>query len=239
MRDLIPVLMAAFAISLSASGTPTVVNASSAKLTVYAVWLSPNADCSSPVQIGTTTAGTVVDVAQSGTLVSGQVAPGTYKCLIIEMNTVIKFTPAASDGNKCVGGTEYSFNICTASNSTNTSKNPLDGTTIHCSGTSTLDTNGDKVFVYVSTNSICNGTLSTNPTCVSNASSGKYTNAFLPPSAAGDALNGFALSGNITITGDTTGTFVFNTDSQVDTNGIGDGTATTACDLEGFTLSYK
>lgn len=213
--------------SLAASAVTT-VNSASTKFTVYGLWLSPNADCSSPVQVSSSTSGTVVDVTAGGTLGTGSIAAGTYKCLILEVNSVISYVPATSDGGQCVAGTSVSYNTCIVPNSTvNTSKDPTSGATINCTGTASTDLNGDKVFIYVSENSICSGTLSTNPSC-----NGVFTNAFQPPTKVGDAANGFMLSGDIVVSANTTAHFVFDTDNQIDTDaGV--------CDLEGFTLTYK
>ncbi len=203
------------------------VNSSSTKLTIYGVWLSTSADCTSPVQVSSDANGTEVDINQSPVLGTGAVAAGTYKCLIIKINAVIKFTPATSDGANCTSGHEYTFNTCLASNSVNTSKNPITGAIINCTGTSVSDTTGDELFLYVSRNSACSGTLSSDSACT-----GIFTNAWVPPTSAADVNHGFKLSSDITISGNTSGSFVFNTDSQIDTNAG-------ACDLEGFDLSYK
>jgi len=202
------------------------VNSSSTKLNVYGVWLSPNADCSAAVNVSKTTAPVEIDINSNPTLGSGTVAAGTYKCVILKVDSVIKFKPAASDGVMCTAGTEYTFNICVATNTVNTSQDPDTGATINCTGTSSADVTGDTIFIYVSRNSLCTGTLSTDPACTG------FPNAFLPPNTVGDANRGFKLSTDIVISGNTNGTFVFNTDNQIDTNGG-------VCDLEGFDLSYQ
>ena len=125
--------------------------------------------------------------------------------------------------------TFYSFNTCIAPIvATIRRQIRRQGPWISCTGTSATDTtNTNNIFLYISENSICTGTLSTNPSC-----NGIFPNAFVPPTQTGDANHGFMLSNDIVISGATTGTLVFNTDNQIDTNGG-------VCDLEGFNVSYK
>jgi hypothetical protein len=90
----------------AATGDPA-----SVRIGMYALWISPNGDCSSPVLVqdyGST--GSVKDFVQSPVLFSADATEGTYQCLIIRMSDVVGFTPATTFGN-CTAGTDYEQDI--------------------------------------------------------------------------------------------------------------------------------
>jgi hypothetical protein len=53
----------------------------------------------------------------------------------------------------------------------------------------------------------------------------------LPPASNGDVSQGFKLSDTVDFQGNKTGSIVFNTDNQIDSNG--------GCDLEGLDVSFR
>ena len=90
------------------------VSASSLKLKVYKVGFSKKGDCSDPVVIDLD--GSYIDFlsseASDSQLGEGELRTGNYKCIIMEMSDYVKFTPAVSQGSHCVGGTEYTLDVC-------------------------------------------------------------------------------------------------------------------------------
>jgi hypothetical protein len=80
-------------------------------LGMYAMWISPNDDCSAPVLVADY--GSVPAPKQmlnSPVLFTGSPPDGTYRCLAIKMSDVLAMTPATTFGD-CVAGTEYSGDI--------------------------------------------------------------------------------------------------------------------------------
>jgi hypothetical protein len=78
---------------------------------MYALYISPNADCSAAVQVqsyGTTAS--IKDFVAHPTLFSGDPAPGSYQCVAIKMSDVITVVPASTFGN-CTAGTSYPGDI--------------------------------------------------------------------------------------------------------------------------------
>jgi hypothetical protein len=84
---------------------------SSISLGMYALYISPNADCSdytTVVDHGTTV--DYKDFATNPTLFEGSPADSTYNCVALRMSDVIRFQPATTFGG-CVAGTEYQQDI--------------------------------------------------------------------------------------------------------------------------------
>ncbi|HXH75522.1 MAG TPA: hypothetical protein VNJ08_11185 [Bacteriovoracaceae bacterium] len=76
------------------------------------------------------------------TLGTGSLVDGTYPCVMITMDDVLKFKPTANDGTNCVAGTEYAIDLCRDFASTgsviHSSSEVLEGTTFtdtDCIGT--------------------------------------------------------------------------------------------------------
>ena len=81
------------------------------RIGVYALYISPTADCSSPVLVqdyGATAS--EKDFAANPVLFSGSPADGAYQCVAIEMSDVIKVVPDTTFG-PCIAGTEYPGDI--------------------------------------------------------------------------------------------------------------------------------
>jgi hypothetical protein len=200
-------------------------NASSVKLTIYGVWLSANGDCSDSVEILNSTTGTEIDIMDSPTIADHAITADVYKCLIIKMNDVVKFKPETTSGH-CTAGVEVSLDTCKTTGSTASSKNPFTGATITCSNSTDLAT-GDQLFLYVSRNAFCPDSITTGCDDPSTP-----PNAFLPPVEADDHLHGVTLQDNITISADTIGNFIFNTNGKVGDDG-------SDCNMEPPVFGYR
>jgi hypothetical protein len=88
-------------------GSPT-----SLKITMYAVWVGTNADCTGLVSVadyGTT--GQVFDIFDNPVLFQGNPPDGTYNCMVLKISDTMTFIPAQSGGTYCVAGTPYTFNV--------------------------------------------------------------------------------------------------------------------------------
>jgi hypothetical protein len=78
---------------------------------MYALYISPNADCSGAVLVqsyGFTAS--IKDFVSHPTLFSGPAEPGSYQCVAVKMSDVIRVVPDSSFG-ACVAGTEYPGDI--------------------------------------------------------------------------------------------------------------------------------
>jgi hypothetical protein len=85
--------------------------AGSLTIRLYALYISPNADCSAPVlvqQLGS--AGEDKDFIQNPVLFEGTPPSGTYPCVMFRMSDVLRMKPASTFG-ACVTGAEYSGDI--------------------------------------------------------------------------------------------------------------------------------
>ncbi|MGZ3687727.1 MAG: hypothetical protein ACXVBW_05475, partial [Bdellovibrionota bacterium] len=139
---------------ISAYASAATTDASLAKIKVYGVALSTNADCSNAKVVGYSSTGTTYDFIAHPTLFSGSVDPGTYQCMILYMDSLLTFTPTTTTGN-CTAGTTYTRNICNGgctydSASPNASNVLVYGATgTAASGTNSQDiTHTDKVLLF-------------------------------------------------------------------------------------------
>jgi hypothetical protein len=170
------------------------------KLKVYAVYASTSAQCASPIQVFLNNTGSYVDILSGPTLGGGDLADGTYNCVIIKMSDIIKHTPKTSDGISCASGTEYTSGVC---------KSPqmVDSLTavgdIACRGDgSTAGSVEDTVFMYMTT--------------ATGASTGNK--AFNRPVTPGDG-NGIKLGAPLVISSTSRAKFVVNGVGKVGSNG--------------------
>jgi hypothetical protein len=142
-------------IPLAQAAANVTVNPSSVQIKVYQVMLSTSADCSSPISVSVNATPAYQEMTANPTLVSGNVALGTYKCIMMNINSLIKYTPATSDGSACVAGTQYQREVCRGGQGFAI---PTGGTGT-CPATSTSDTaNNVPFWVYFSVT----GTASSN-----------------------------------------------------------------------------
>lgn len=92
--------------ALVATGDPAAL-----RIGMYALYISPNADCSSPVLVQDYGATAVVkDFVGNPVLFSGSPAAGAYQCVALKMSDVIRVVPDSSF-SVCVAGTEYAGDI--------------------------------------------------------------------------------------------------------------------------------
>ena len=167
---------------------------SSLKIKVYAVYASLDAQCTSPVQIFQSDAGAFVDFLSNPTLGGGDLADGTYNCVIIKMSSIIKHTPLTTNSS-CVAGTEYTGGVCNMSDAAT----GLDGAPITCAGDgSNAGSVDNTVYMYMTT--------------ASAASPGDR--AFVHPLAPGDG-NGIHLGSPLVISSTSSAKFVVNANGRV------------------------
>jgi hypothetical protein len=101
--------------SITGTGDPASVT-----MTLYAMWISPNTDCSSPVLVQEHGEGGVAkDLVQSPVLFSGSPASGSFSCILFKASDVISFAPSSSFPG-CVQGTTYTQDIYRSDNTDST-----------------------------------------------------------------------------------------------------------------------
>lgn len=189
------------------------VDTSSTVIKLYKAYASTSGLCTDPVvflnaENDTTTyphGYSEVDFdSANNTIGTGTIADGTYNCVIFKMSDFVTFVPVANEGTECVAGTSYTYDVC---NRGETIVNPETGATTTC----TAD-NEDTVWAYLSTYSTDTAGLS---------------EAFMPPTAEGDATHGIQLEAAMVVSADLTGTFVFGTAGRVRTYSEGN-----VCELQ-------
>jgi len=184
--------------AVSAEPKATGGDPSSLKVKVYAVYASQSAQCTDPVQIFSNDAGTFVDFLTNPTLGDGELADGTYNCVIIKMSSIIKHTPLTTDSS-CVAGTEYTGGVCNMRGSESDPASDLDGNPIACLGDgSNAGSVDNTVYMYLTTDSA--------------ASTGDR--AFVHPVTPGDG-NGIRLGSPLIVSATSTAKFVVDARGQV------------------------
>jgi hypothetical protein len=199
----------------SATGDP-----SSLKIKVHRFAVSENADCSNPkIVIDNSANPQYVSMLDSPNFGNGELANGTYPCVMVEMSDQIKFTPEANIGSHCAGGTEYTLDVCGSGTYTN-----LDGTTGTCTGDNgsapAANKVEEKLVLYISTNS---------------TSTGGGSNAFEPPTSVGDGSHGFNLGSALIVSGTEVGIFDVDGRGKVD----GDNGSNTYCEFSPPIFSFS
>ena len=129
-----------------ASRARAAVSPSSVQIKVKQVMISTSSDCSSPVSVNVNASPVYEELTANPTLLSGAIAAGTYKCLMIDMSSLIKYTPATGDGASCVAGTQVTRDLCRQS----TFAIPGGGTG-SCTGTAPDDGVESYFWIYFST----------------------------------------------------------------------------------------
>jgi hypothetical protein len=190
-------------------GTPTKL-----VMSVYALWLSPNTDCSDAVEVenyGDTPED--FDLIDSPTLFSGTPTPGTYQCLIMKISDNITFRSDATgvaDNPSCVSTTtDHVFDIYRDDSGDDGTWIDIDGNTIAATG-AVGDPGDDIVYIFGST------------TPADLVAAGVSVNQLLPLNSA------------LTLPG--SATFVFDFTDQVSTN---NNTGTDYCWVEGPEMSFE
>ncbi len=174
------------------------VDTSAAKMKIYEFYVAASADCSSPIQLFSSTEGKEVDMLQSPDIGSGKLQQGTYECVIMVMSDKITFTPKSTTG-VCQAGTEYELDVFRPQGEMYKPSGLLpDGTTVEGAA------GEQKIAVYIST-------LSTSQGSDSNA------NPFKAPSSS-QKTHGIKLASSLKITQDTVGTLVLDTSGRVESS---------------------
>jgi len=236
MKKLITAAFMLLSINAFAQNTPPEdinLTPSSLKLKVYKFAVSTSPYCTDLI--------TVIDNGDnpqdvefigSVNLGSGNLANGTYPCVVIEMSDNIKFTPgptSTSITGNCVTGVEETLDVCRSQGSPDpdTTSVLIDGSTTTC----TLEASSpasDRVAMYLST-----------------ASSVSSEDAFNPPTIA-DTNRGFRLATPLVVSGSTVAKFIVNPtgkmcDNGHDVDGLcdGNGTPTQTCQLEAPIFNFS
>jgi len=188
--------------SVTAEPIATGGDPSSLKVKVYAVYASLSAQCTDPIQIFANDAGTFVDFLTNPTLGDGELADGTYNCVIIKMSSIIKHTPLMT-ADSCVAGTEYTGGVCNMRDSSSDPASDLAGDPITCLGDgSNAGSVDNTVYMYLTTDSA--------------ASMGDR--AFVHPVMPGDG-NGIHLGSPLIVSATSTAKFVVDARGQVVSGG--------------------
>ncbi len=171
------------------------VNPTQMMLKIYKVAVSASTNCSSPITLFSNDNPSYTNFLGNPTLGSGELADGTYPCVIFEISDNLKFIPETTEG-VCTAGEEYLIDIC-RTDSTGSST-LVDGTVSTCTGSN--DGGGrvigeDRIAIYLSTGGTDEG------------------QAFSP----GDPIT---LGSAFVVAGSTRGTFVVNGMGQVDGSGV-------------------
>lgn len=184
------VLSSLFVISLTAQAADTGLGASSLKLKVYKFAVSSSPLCTN-LQTVVDNGSSPVEVEFVGgvNLGSGPIVNGTYPCVVIEFEDVIKFKPDAnSTSGNCATATESSLDVCRSSTSA-----------LISGATTTCTVGADRVAMYLSTAS----------------ASISSSDAFNAPTSIGDAAHGFTLSAALAVSGTASGKLIVNPAGKV------------------------
>ncbi len=191
-------------IAFNAAAVP--LNASKLRLKVYKMAVSTEPDCSSPTTVLSNSSPDYEDFKGNPTLGSGNLADGTYPCVIIEFSDNIKITPSQTVG-LCDSTVEQTQDVCRPrdNNSDGDTTDPGESqTSTLIDGTTTTCTDGDdKVAMYLTTAA---------------ALSEGNTDAFNAPdcnTAGCDNDNGFNLGQALVVSGTAVGKFIVDTDGKV------------------------
>lgn len=178
----------------AASSSLAAGDPSSLKIKVFAVYASLSPQCTSPVEVFSNSSGAFVDFLANPTLGGGDLADGTYHCVIIKMSSIIKHTPLTT-ATDCVAGTEYTGGVCNSGDNAD----DLAGSPITCTGNgSNAGSVDNTVYMYLTTDSL--------------ASTGNK--AFEHPVTAGDG-KGIHLGSPLVISSTSRAKFVVNAAGKV------------------------
>jgi len=177
-----------------AAGSP-----SYAYLKVYSAAVSTSALCTNPVVLFDSATPREINMFDSPTIGGGDLADGTYRCVMMKISDTIRFKPAANDGTACLATNEYNLDVCGSGTSGN---NPITGATINCTGGTLNAVGSDTVYIFISTNST--------------DTTGAGANAFQAPTSAADGARGMNLGAPFVVAGSSAGQFVMDLTNKVD-----------------------
>lgn len=150
----------------------------SVKIQFFELWVSANENCSDMTRIYNNPTASYQDVTNGPTFGQVAVPNGTYHCIALKMNDIVKLTPNyTSTGGNCVDGTEITRDLF---RSGDMSISPDGGITINGSGTLPSPIEND-MYVYLSTN-------------------GDDNNSGNEPGAPGRLISPYIVNGNDTAT---------------------------------------
>jgi hypothetical protein len=196
------------------------VSPSSATWTMYKVLLYESADCSgTPQTLFDNSDGESSNFVENPTIGTASITDGTYNCVAIKISEAVTYIPAEDEGAECAAGSSYTIGVCPSGFS---GTDADDGTTISCT-----DDTSDQVWIYLSTwsASVAGGDNQTN-------------NAFIPPTSDDDADRGIKLASALTVSGDTTGTFVIDTSGSI-SSGITSDDGSASCGMDQPNFSFE
>ena len=156
----------------------------------YKVAVSTSPLCTNLTELFEASSPSYVDFLISPTIGSGQLANGTYPCVVIEISSVIKYQPTTTTG-ACDNSTEETLNIC----QNGVSSTLIDGTTVSCDGTSDR-----RVAMYLTTAS----------TWTTGAG-----DPFEPPTSIGTSSEGIQLNTALIMDGTSSAKFVVNGSGKI------------------------
>ena len=193
------ILIAILSLTISFSASATLYTPTSMKMKIYRILISTDPLCTNPIVLWAPAVPQTVDFIAAPTLGNGQVPDGTYKCMIWEISDQVTMTEPTTSGT-CTAGTVITTDVC---------RSPVTTTSIAGVTTSCVTGGDDKITIYLSTAS---------------TSTGGNLGYATPPTSLSDSVNGMNLSGALVISGDSSGTLVFNgagtlDDTQTGCNG--------------------
>lgn len=184
------------------------------KVKVYKFAVSTSVYCTNPITVFSNANPAYEDLLNSPTFGTGSIPHGTYKCVMLEISDVIKFSPDQnSDSGGCNLGVESTLEICRADNA-ETNKN-LNGPIVNC-------INGEeKVVLYLS---------------VGSTNSGDGLTAFQPPTISELGYGQF-LGAALKVSQSSSGTLVINGLGEV--SDIDNGSGGRKCELNAPAFSFR
>lgn len=122
---------------------------------IYQAWVSPNADCSSPVEVANNGASGADVSLGVDTLIQGSPPDGTYRCLILKASDNLRFVPNSTAVTAfpgvCSTGVTSTFDIYRTDSGDAGLWKDKDGNAIAASGVGNTP-GDDTVFIYATTN---------------------------------------------------------------------------------------
>lgn len=191
------------------------VDPASIKVKVYGAWMSKSEFCTLPMPLFNGEEAYFLDFVGKPELGSldntDSKYNGTYKCIILRLNEIIKFAPKTTAGY-CIGGQEYTTKICGGALIT---IDPESHEVTTCSASTASE---DTVFLYMSTASTASS-LATSE------------NPFVPPTDSQTRL-GLKLDAPWVVNGAYTTDLVVNAYDKITSSG-------TTCILDTPSFSFK
>ncbi len=198
-------------ISLPSFSAP--MDANALRLKVYKLAVSTSPNCSSPVTVFETSSPSYEDFKGAPNLGNGNLADGTYPCVIIEFSDNIKVTPSAN-GTFCSVSSEETNDVCRCDDqngdgdcsdvgeTSTTTSTLINGSNVTCT------MGDDRVAMYLTT-----GSSATTEADAFNPPDGTCNAG--PCGGAADDNTGFNLASPLVVSGTVVGKFIVNTDGKV------------------------